>query len=198
MISRRMLGAAVVAASAASMIGIGANALASSHATGSNDHPSAGASSRGWTASAAPSHGSSTHSYSLAASAFAPDGSGDVYYNDWDPSTLAQSSGCANAGLSLPDSATLKSVTIYYTSGADGLQFELTKQDLLNHTFRTLASLDTKSRTTPTYTKATRKLDSKVDYGTYAYSVGVCPGSSGTGGGSTPSFSGLTIRYTTP
>jgi hypothetical protein len=197
-ISRRMLGAAVVAASAASMIGIGANAAASSHPTDANNHQTVRASSRGWTASAAPTQGASTHTYSLAASAFAADSSGDSYYNAWDPSALTESTGCANAGLSLPDNATLKSVTIYYTSGDNGLTFQLTKQDLLNHTFKDLAAYASKSSTTSTYTEATKKLNSRVKYGTYAYSVGVCPDSDSTSISDSTSFSGLTITYTTP
>ena len=194
MISRRLLGAGVVAASVASMIAVGSTALASSHVTGRNDRPSAGAPSRGWTQSAAPTKAKKkTYSYSLAASAFTPDNSSDNYSNEWDPSKLYESSGgCANAGLSVPGGATLKSVTVYYTSGSKGLTFQFNRQDLLNHTYVELASLTTGVTNSPTYTKATKKLNSTVNYAKYAYSFGVCPHTSG----ENPTFSGVTVTYT--
>jgi len=56
--------------------------------------------------------------YSVAASAFAPDGlhtATSDYFNQWDPTSLSnQDSGrCFNAGVYLPNGATLSSITFY-------------------------------------------------------------------------------------
>jgi hypothetical protein len=135
-----------------------------------------------------------THHYALAASAFAPDGSTDVYGNFWDPTTLTVTSGCVNAGLSLPPSVTLKSITFYYTRGTTGtLYAELNRQNLTNHTDVQVIKVNSVVAPTRTYshiTKSIPKADSTVNNGTYAYSIGVCPHGNAT-------FSGLIITYTT-
>jgi hypothetical protein len=186
MISRRMLGAGVVAASAASMIAIGANAVASSHSRDPNNR--AAPKAQGTKPSAAPARGK-THALSLATSAFAPDGSADTYFNNWDPARLA-GSGCYNTGVTLPANATIKSVTAYYKDPGGGMNFELNRQNLLNHTSKILATFTSTAH--PGYTSTTRKVKSggRVNYSTYAYGLGVCPN-----GGT---FSGATITYTTP
>jgi hypothetical protein len=140
-----------------------------------------------------------THHYSLAASAFAPDGlhnTAEDYFNAWDPSTLNnQDSGrCFNAGLTLPVNATLKSVTAYYTGGSSAMYFEVNRQDLLNHTTSDLVSFDTSMLETPAYTSTTKTVPSAyaaVDLTDYAYSAGVCPNG-------TTTFTGLTVAYTVP
>lgn len=141
-----------------------------------------------------------THHYSLAASAFAPDGlhnTTEDYFNRWDPTTLSNSDGgrCFNAGLSLPTGATLKSVTAYFTEGTGALYFEINRQNLPTHGDRVLVSFD--SATTagkPFYTHKTKnfaKANAVVNFTNYAYSAGACP----TG---TSTFSGLIITYTQP
>jgi hypothetical protein len=138
-----------------------------------------------------------THHYSLAASAFFPDGlhnTADDYKNLWDPSTLSNTDGgrCFNAGLSLPTGITLKSVTVYYTTGSDTLLFNLNRQDLINHTSSGLAEFSSVSSSTSAYTSATKPIpaaDAAVDYTKYAYSASVCPNPGTT-------FSGLDITYT--
>ena len=140
-----------------------------------------------------------THHYSLAASAFAPDGlhsAAEDYFNSWDPSTLNnQDSGrCFNAGLSLPANATLKSVTAYYTAGSSAMYFEINRQDLVNHTTSDLVSFDSSVASTPAYTATKKSVPSvyaAVDEAVYAYSAGVCPNG-------TTTFTGLTIAYTQP
>ncbi len=137
-----------------------------------------------------------THHYALAASAFAPDSNTDVYFNHWDPTYLSDPTGvgCFNAGLSLPPSITLKSITFYYTPGkTDTVYAEMNRQKLTNHTDVLLAKFTSALAATPAYshvTKAIPKADSNVNNGVYAYSIGVCPK-----GGAT--FSGLIITYTT-
>jgi hypothetical protein len=150
------------------------------------------------TAAAAPTTatttGTVTHHYSLAASAFAPDGlhnTAEDYFNGWDPTTLSNtdSGRCFNAGLSLPPNAILNSVTAYYTEGTTAMYFEINQQDLANHTATDLASFDSTAATTPTYTSTTKSLKNvKVNMTNDAYSVGVCPNGDTT-------FSGLTITY---
>jgi hypothetical protein len=139
------------------------------------------------------------HHYSLAASAFAPDGlhnTADDYFNDWDPTTLSNqdSTRCFDAGLSLPVGATLKSVTVYYTAGSVSMFFEVNRQDLPAHTFSNLVDFDTTTVTTPAYTAVTKKIPASkasVNMTKYAYSAGACPSG-------TTTFSGLTITYTQP
>jgi hypothetical protein len=138
-----------------------------------------------------------THHYSLAASAFSPDGLHDTaedYFNEWDPSTLSNSDSgrCFDAGLSLPPDATLKSVTFYYTAGSAIMFIELNRQNLPAHSFKQLVHFDTTASTTPVYRATTKKIakaDAVVNMGTYAYSAGVCPSGPTT-------FTGLTITYT--
>jgi hypothetical protein len=151
-------------------------------------------------AATSPAANAVTHHFSLAASAFAPDGlhsTSEEYFNQWDPTTLSnQDSGrCFNVGLALPPSITLKSVKAYYTAGSAALFFEINRQDLVNHTSEQLVSFDTTAiTTTPAYGSTTKSIpsaDATVNMGTYAYSVGVCPSG-------TTTFSGLTITYTQP
>lgn len=141
-----------------------------------------------------------TYHYSLAASAFAPDGLHDTtedYFNDWDPTTLSNTDDgrCFNAGLSLPPNATLKSVTFYYTEGSSEMLMELNRQELSNHTYVDLVDFDGSMDATGTeYTSSTMAIpaaDSVVNMNHYAYSAGVCPDGNST-------FSGLTITYTLP
>ncbi len=59
---------------------------------------------------ASPAAATVTQHYSLAASAFTPDGlhdTADDYFNEWDPTTLSNTDTgrCFNAGLSLPPKA---------------------------------------------------------------------------------------------
>lgn len=152
------------------------------------------------TAAAAPTTATAiTRYYSLAASAFAPDGlhsTTEDYFNEWDPTTLSNtdSGRCFNAGLSLPANAAMQSVTAYYTEGSTAIYFEINRQDLINHTETELVTFDTATATTPAYTSTTEPIptaDAQVHMATYAYSVGVCPNGNST-------FSGLTIKYTQP
>lgn len=141
-----------------------------------------------------------THHYSLGASAFAPDDLGNTssdYFNDWDPTNLSEVGGgrCFNAGLSLPDGATLKSVTFYYTSGSAGMNMEVNRQNLTVHSFARLAVADIPAQAGATrYVWKTFKVnpaEAKVDMSRFAYQAGVCPHG-------TSSFSGLIITYTQP
>lgn len=141
-----------------------------------------------------------THHYSLAASAFSPDGLHNVsndYFNRWDPAALSNTDPgrCFDAGLSLPTGSTLKSVTAYYTAGGSVMYFELNRQDLAKQSAVDLVSFDTTVNTgNPAYTSTTKPIpaaDAGVNYTNYAYSVGVCPVGNTT-------FSGLSITYTQP
>src|SRR5580658_4927046 len=104
------LGLAATSAAAIAVIGVSAAAVAAPQAAPSNNPgrvrsappaPVAAKTTSGRTVKTV------THHYSLAASAFAPDGLHDVtedYFNAWDPSTLSNTDAgrCFDAGLSLP------------------------------------------------------------------------------------------------
>src|SRR5579863_4038834 len=156
-------------------------------------------------AAAAPADASSatattvTQHYSLAASAYAPDGlhnTADDYFNEWDPTTLSNTDTgrCFNAGLSLPPKANLKSITVYYTAGSVAMYFEVNEQTLATHTSTELVNFDTTANTgTPDYTSMTETFPANtvVNMAQNAYSSGVCPSGNTT-------FSGFTITYTVP
>ncbi len=150
-------------------------------------------------ASAASPAATKTLHYSLAASAFTPDGlhtTTDDYFNEWDPTTLSNSDTgrCFNAGLSLPPNATLKSITVYYTEGTTAMYFEINDQALAAHSASELVTFDTHTTTsTPVYTSMTETFPANtvVKMAQDAYSSGVCPNGDTT-------FSGLNITYTVP
>jgi hypothetical protein len=152
------------------------------------------------TASAAPAApaapaGTVTHYYSLAASAFSPDGlhGGADYLNQWFPAALSNqdTSRCFNAGVSLPNGARLKSVTVYYTAGSQPMDFQFIRQELASNTATLLVGLSTSPSATPAYTSATQAIPTAYASVSTAdgYSAGVCPLADTT-------FSGLTISYT--
>jgi hypothetical protein len=197
------IGLVVAASAAASVICVSASAMAASGPAPTNYRSTTAlAPSKAPTAAKAPTAPATktvTHHYSLAASAFAPDGlhnTAEDYFNNWDPTTLSnQDAGrCFNAGLYLPVGATLKSVTAYYTAGSSVMYFELNRQDLINHTDVDLVSFDTTATSTSTYMSTRMPVpsaDAAVNMTDYAYSAGVCPSGITT-------FSGLIIAYTEP
>jgi hypothetical protein len=143
-------------------------------------------------------HAATMHHYSIAASAFAPDSLDNTaqdYFNRWDPSTLSNTSNgrCFNAGVVLPNGATIHSVWFFYTNGATNAFYgELNRQNLLTHTFRFLTHFTSKpTGTSPKYTITKRSVTSHnvVVTGRYAYSVGVCPAGDAT-------FTGVMVNYT--
>jgi hypothetical protein len=133
--------------------------------------------------------------YTIAASSFAPDGlhtTTEDYFNQWDPSTLSNTDGgrCFNAGLALPNGATITFVRIWFTESSTAMYFELNRQQLSTHGATLLVSADTPTQSTPTYTSFGRAVRKNNLVNTnYAYSVGVCPSGSTT-------FSGVQIFYT--
>jgi hypothetical protein len=138
-----------------------------------------------------------THHYALAASAFAPDASGTAPFGSkWDPPELFDDGDrCFSAGLSLPVNATLKSIRVFFIEGSVPMLFEVTRQNLLNHTFSQLVHDDTPDTSvTPFYNSVSKPVPhglGAVDMRKYAYSAGVCPSDS-------TRFSGLIITYTVP
>jgi hypothetical protein len=141
-----------------------------------------------------------THHYSLAASAFAPDGLHNTtkdYFNDWDPTTLINDDlgRCFNAGLSLPTNVTMTSITVYYVKGSASMFVDFNRQNLTKHAFKDLVSFHAGTTTgSPVYSHTTKniaKANAMVNYTSFAYSLGVCPS------GNTD-FRGVTITYTQP
>jgi hypothetical protein len=148
---------------------------------------------------ASPAATTVTQHYSLAASAFTPDGlhtTTDDYFNEWDPATLTNTDNgrCFNAGLSLPPKAMLKSITVYLTAGSAAMYFEVNEQTLATHVSSELITFDSTANTgTPAYTAITKTFpaNTMVNMAQNAYSSGVCPSGDTT-------FSGFTITYTVP
>jgi len=177
----------------------GTSALAAQHGPATNDRTAVPAAPAGATAPAGHSKRAVKRHYSLAAAAFAPDGLHDTtedYFNEWDPAALSNTDPgrCFNAALSLPLGATMVSVTVYYTAGSDVMFFDLSRQDLANHSAVDLVTFDTAVAATPADASQTRPIpaaDAVADMNGYAYTAGVCPIGNTT-------FSGITITYTQP
>jgi hypothetical protein len=149
------------------------------------------------TSAPAPAAATKIKHYTVAASAFAPDGlhnTANDYFNQWDAATLSNTDGgrCFNAGAVLPNGATIRSVTFFFTNGSsDGFYGELNRQNLGKHTARILVFVSTKPSATATYTVKTKKVTKHnvVDTSKYAYGFGVCPIGDAT-------FTGVMVNYT--
>jgi hypothetical protein len=175
----------------------GATALAvTAHGTNHTNRRQAGAATHGQVIHAKPAP--KAHHWSIAASGFAPDSLDtptNDYFNRWDFAKLTNSDSgrCFNASVHLPNGATIKSVTFYYTNGAnDGISGELNRQNLLGQKFSVLADLSTHPNgTTPKYTSKTIKVTGGglVDTSRFAYGLGACPDGDS-------AFSGVIIAYT--
>jgi hypothetical protein len=175
----------------------GATALAvTAHGTNHTNRSQAGAVAHGQVIQAKPAP--KAHHWSIAASGFAPDSldtPASDYFNNWDPAKLTNTdnSRCFNASVHLPNGATIKTVTFYYTNGAaQGISGELNRQNLLNHKFGLLANLSTlPNGTAPRYTSKTIKVTGGglVDTSRFAYGLGTCPRGDS-------AFTGVIITYT--
>ncbi len=205
--NRHLLSTALAAAAVTAVITVSTSAIAAPLSSPQTNDPrsaktapSAPAAPAAPTQPAAPGAARTVrHSFSLAASAFAPDGlhqPSEDYFNQWAPPALANtdSGRCFNAGLALPTGITLKSVKAYYTQGSAPMFFELIRQDLADNSSLDIASFDSTVAATPEYTSTSEAIpaaDAAVDYTRYAYSAGVCPSGNAT-------FAGITITYTEP
>jgi len=136
------------------------------------------------------------HHYTIAASAFAPDRIGNPsedYSNQSAPAALSNNDGtrCFNAPVVLPNGATLKSVTFFYTRGTVGeIQAELNRQNLLTHgSFQLAVFADLGGSSVYTKKAVTITKDTKVDTSTFAYGSRVCDDDDAT-------FTGLMVNYT--
>lgn len=187
-------GGAAIAAGSLALMSVGG--VAGAGRVGTNNLRGSASAGINAGSSATTATSSTVEHYTLAASAFGPDGShttSSYWFNLWDPTTLVNTTAgrCFDAGASLPAGATLKSVTFYYTQGNSGMYAKLDRQNLSNHTSVDLATLATTAFTgTPFYTKATIKVTAdKVVSGSMGYSLGACFNG-------TTTFSGATINYT--
>jgi hypothetical protein len=177
---RRGLIATVATAGVAVLAGATALAV-TAHGTNHSNRSQAGAATHGQVIHARPAP--KAHHWSIAASGFAPDSLGNTandYFNQWDPAKLTNAgSRCFNASVHLPNGATIRSVTFFYTNGAtSGISGELNRQNLLNHKDAILADISTTpTGTTPRYTSKTVKVTGGgvVDTSRFAYGLGTCP-----------------------
>jgi len=195
---RRGLIAAVVAVAVAATVGATALAV-TAHGTNPNNR---GAVAHGQIqgqivpAKAAPA----AHHWSIAASGFAPDHIATAspstdYFNRWDFANLSDAGGrCFNASVHIPNGATIKSVTFYYTNGAtNDFYGELNRQGLPTKKSAVLARFtSTVTGTTPKYTHTTVKVlgGGLVDTSRFAYGLGVCPQGDSAFSGAIVSFTG--------
>lgn len=192
----RWVAAGGVAIAAGSLALLSVGGVAGAGRVGTNNMRGSASAGINAGSSATTATSSTVQHYTLAASAFGPDGShttSSPWFNLWDPTTLSNTTPerCFDAGASLPAGATLKSVTFYYTQGDAGIYAKLDRQNLSNHTSVDLATLQTTPFTgTPFYTKATVKVTSgKVVSASMGYSFGACFYG-------TTTFSGVTVNYT--
>jgi len=123
--------------------------------------------------------------------AFAPDGPGFAYHNQWTGGLTSTGDGCLNAGVELPAGASrVKAVTFYFESGpASDFYGELRRRQLAtggNQAFS--ANPSNNAGTLTSVTVAVPAVQQPVTAGR-AYGLGVCPGSDGT-------FFGARIKYT--
>jgi hypothetical protein len=192
---RRGLIATVVTAGVAVLAGATALAV-TAHSANPNNRGQAGAAAHGQIIQAKAAK--AAHHWSIAASGFAPDSldtPANDYFNQWDPARLTNTdpARCFNASVHLPNGATIKSVTFYYTRGATNTFYgELNRQNLLNHKFAELAAFTSHlTGTTPKYSHTAIKVPGGgvVDTSRFAYGLGVCPDGDS-------AFSGAIIAYT--
>jgi hypothetical protein len=178
---RRGLIATVATAGVAVLAGATALAV-TAQGTKHTNRSQAGAATHGQVIPARPAP--KAHHWSIAASGFAPDSldnTANDYFNQWDPAKLTNTdtSRCFNASVHLPNGATIRSVTFYYTKGATNTFYgELNRQNLLNHKFALLADFTSHATgTTPRYTSKAIRLTGGgvIDTSRFAYGLGVCP-----------------------
>jgi hypothetical protein len=183
-------------ATAAVAVLAGATALAvTAHGTNHTNRRQAGVATHGQVIHAKPAP--KAHHWSIAASGFAPDSLDNPtndYFNNWDFARLANADNnrCFNASVHLPNGATIKSVTFFYTRGTTaGLTGELNRQNLPNHKFGILADFSVTATTTAKYTAKTIRVTGGglVDTSRFAYGLGTCPRGDS-------AFSGAIITYT--
>ncbi len=122
-----------------------------------------------------------------------PDSDNTTYFNDWSEGLADSGGGCFNAGVNLPQGAKIKSITYAYISGAGSNFFGRFVRMNLNNG-NGVDIIDPADPVNDAGTPAKVKRDvtgsqQNVDNNTYAYGVGVCPGSDGT-------FLGAKIKYT--
>jgi hypothetical protein len=128
--------------------------------------------------------------------AFAPDslqGATDDYFNTWNESLTNQAAGrCFNAGVSLPQGATMTKITFYYRSDATSdLGGYLVRRNPANGSGKYVVTvaptddLDANSSVTASIPLAYRTVNNK----TFAYGVGVCMDTEGT------RFDGVRVTY---
>jgi hypothetical protein len=123
---------------------------------------------------------------------FAPDGDNTTYFNSWSGGLADSSGGCHNAGVNLPQGSKVKSVTYFYKSGAASEFFGRFVRMRIGTGVGTdiiTAVNPVNDLTTASAVTANVGAVNQPVSATFAYGVGVCPGSDGT-------FLGARIKYT--
>ena len=123
--------------------------------------------------------------------AFAPDGNGGTYANDWTTGLAATGGACLNAGVDLPVGSRVKAITFYYRSGpASDFYGDFRRMQLSTEVSLSLANVNPSNNagTPASVTKNVAAVNQPVT-AARAYGVGVCTGNDG-------SFFGARIKYT--
>jgi hypothetical protein len=123
--------------------------------------------------------------------AFAVDGGGGAYHNQWNGGLESTGDACLNAAVDLPVGSRVRSITFFYKSGpASDFIGELWRRQFAAGTSKLIVTTNP-SNNAGTPTSVTRNIAAVNQPVTAdrAYGVGVCPGTDGT-------FLGARIKYT--
>jgi len=127
----------------------------------------------------------------VSAMAFAPNGQGGTYFNDWNSGLTGTGAGCFNAGVDLPAGSRVKAITFYFKSGP-GSNFagDFWRRQLSTGGSLLLVTANPNNNTNAP-SSVTKNISSTKQAVTAdrAYGVGVCTGDDGT-------FYGAKIKYT--
>jgi hypothetical protein len=123
---------------------------------------------------------------------FGPDGDNTAYFNNWSTGLGDTSGGCHNAGVNLPQGSKVKSITYFYKSGAASNFFgRFVRMRLgtgVGADIIVNANPANDAGTAASVTRNVGAANQSVN-SSFAYGVGVCPGSDGT-------FLGARVKYT--
>jgi hypothetical protein len=118
--------------------------------------------------------------FTIDAMALAPDNSGALYFNDWDDGLEASAgnTACFNAGVNLPNGATITQVSVWAESAAFGNpNSNLRRKKLSDGSFDILAQaqLVDDTQTRKVQHVAVPAADAVVNNNLYSYGFGFCP-----------------------
>jgi hypothetical protein len=123
---------------------------------------------------------------------FAPDSDNASYFNNWATGLADSSGGCHNAGVNLPQGSKVKSITFFYKSGVGSEFFgRFVRMRLGTGVGADIVTAVSPANDLGTASSVTSNVGAANQpvSASFAYGVGVCPGSDGTA-------LGARIKYT--